>query len=130
MPLRKSGEAARRHTVGMTWMLVASERDVDYLRQRFSQKGPPWDQLQFKLRADTIIIYTPITPFNPRTGKPDPALRYLAKHLRIVPSQPGPFTLQYWRHTEQWQSLPCTGGIREIADSIEADEFGFCRPPE
>jgi hypothetical protein len=52
----------------------------------------------------------------------------MAKHLRIVPSQPGPFTLQYWRHTEQWQSLPVIGTIEEMARHIEANDFGLCAP--
>lgn len=112
------------------WMLMLMDKHVEQLRERFSKKGPPWDQWEYKLRAGKIIIYTPVTPYNPTTHKPDPPLRYMAKHLRIVPAQPGPFQLEYWRHTEQWWPLPWVGDIDEIADRIEADEFGLCAPTE
>ncbi len=111
-------------------MLMCTGKDVEYLRKRFSKKGPLWDQWEYKLRNGTIIIYSPVIPFSPKTGRPDPALRYMCKHLRIVPSQPGPFLLQYWSHTEKWEWLPCEGDIGQIADAIEADEFGLCAPTE
>jgi len=113
---------------GRTWLPTLSDEEAERLRQRFSRKGPLWDQWEYRVRAGKILIYTPVIPWNPKTGKPDPALRYMAPHLRIVPSQPGPFGLQYWRHTERWEWLPITGTLEEIADAIEADTFGLCAP--
>ncbi len=129
MPKTPQKKALRKNsTRTWTWMLMLTDKDIDQLRRRFSSKGLLWDQWEYKLRAGKIIIYTPITPYNPTTNKPDPSLRYMAKHLRIVPTQPGPFQLEYWRHTEQWWPLPWIGDIDEIADQIEADEFGMCAP--
>lgn len=121
---------APKSTCARVWirMLMLTKADVEKLRRRFSQKGPLWDQWEYKLRAGNILIYTPVTPFDPKTGKPDPTRRYMCKHLRIVPVHPGPFQLQYWRHTEQWWPLPWVGDIDEIASHIEADEFGMCTP--
>jgi len=110
------------------WVKILSTEDIEQLRQRLAEKGPLWSEWEYKLRGGNIIIYTPVTPWDPRTCKPDPERRYMAKHLRIVPSVPGPYGLEYFRHTEQWQQLPCTGTIKEIADFIEADEFGLCAP--
>ncbi len=87
-------------------MTTLSDEDVEQLRQRFSKKGPLWDLWEYGVRAGKILIYSPVIPWNPKTGKPDPALRYRVPHLRIVPSQPGPFGLQYWRHTERWVRGP------------------------
>jgi len=126
----KKKRSRGKHGPGFAWMLTLSDKDVEYLRRRFTAKGPLWDQWEYKLLRGNIIIYTPVTPFNPQTGKSDPELRYMSKHLRIVPSQPGPFGLQYWRHTDKWEWLPFEGDIEEIAAHIEADEFGLCAPTE
>ncbi|KPJ53089.1 MAG: hypothetical protein AMS16_05635 [Planctomycetes bacterium DG_58] len=120
----------RGSTRGMVWMMTLTEEHIEELRERLAQKGPLWSEWEYKLWRGNIIIYTPVTPWNPDTRKPDPELRYMCKHLRIVPSLPGPFGLEYWRHTEQWSSLPLVGSIAEIADFIEADDFGLCAPTE
>ena len=106
------------------------QKDVDYLRERFTKKGGLWAEWEYKLRGGALIIYSPVVPYNPETSKPDPKLRYMCKHLRIVPVQPGPFALQYWRHTQKWEWLPFTGELKEIADAIEEDAFGLCAPME
>ena len=123
-------DSGREGAGGSTWMLTPSDKHVEQLRQRFSKKGPLWDQWEYKVRAGSIIIFTPVTPLDLTTGKPDPARRYMCKHLRIVPCQPGPFGLQYWRHTEKWEWLPFTGTLEEIAEAIEADDLGLCAPTE
>jgi len=110
------------------WVKALTERGMDELRNRLAAKDQMWERCRFKLHRGNIIIYTPVTPWNPRTGKPDPEQRYMAKHLRIVPSVPGPYQLEYFRHTEQWWPLPCTGSIEDMAGIIEADAFGLCSP--
>lgn len=87
---------------GRVWMLMAQPHDVECLRERFARKGPLWDQWEYKLLGGRIIIYDPVTPWGAAANGPDPSRRYLAMHLRIVPSQPGPFQLEYRRHTGQW----------------------------
>ena len=114
-----------------TWMKTLTIKDIEELRQRLAEKGSLWQEWQYKLHRGYIIIYTPVTPWNPKTLKPDPERRYLAKHLRIVPSLPGPYQLEYFRHTGQWWPLlPCTGEIKDIANFIKEDEFGLCAPTE
>jgi len=131
MGQKASKKKGHRHSTHVrTWMKTLTMEDIDELRRRLAEKGPLWQQWHYKLHGGNIIIYTPVTPWNSRTSKPDPEKRYLAKHLRIVPSLPGPCQLEYFRHTGQWCPLPCMGNIKEIADSIKADEFGLCAPTE
>jgi len=125
-----SGKAKKRGGRGWTWVMTLTGQHVEELRSRLAAIGPQWARWEYKLRAGNIILYTPITPWNPKTRKPDPALRYMAKHLRIVSVTPGPFQLQYWRHTEQWWPLSCKGDIKDIVKYIVADQRGFCAPPE
>jgi hypothetical protein len=114
-----------------TWVKILTAKEIDELRQRLAEKGHLWDQWEYKLHRGNIVIYTPITPWDPTTCQPDPERRYLAKHLRIVPSVPGPYQLEYYRHTGQWWPLPpCVGDIKDMADFIAADECGLCSPPE
>ena len=112
------------------WMKVPTPKDIEQLKKLLAEKGPLWSEWEYKLHRGNIVIYTPVTPWNSRTHQPDPERRYMAKHLRIVPSSPGPYGLEYFRHTGRWCPLPCTGNIEEIADSIEADAFGLCVPTE
>lgn len=131
MGKKRAKQKSRRHSPRMrVWMKTLTIECINELRQRLAEKGQLWKEWEYKLHGGNIIIYTPVTPWNPRTCKPDPEQRYLAKHLRIVPSVPGPYRLEYFRYTGQWWPLPCTGSIEEIADSIEADEFGLCAPME
>jgi len=104
-------------------MRMLTERDLLELRQWLAAKGPPWDGWECRLRAGNILILEPVVPLGPRTHRPDPKRRYLAKRLRIVPSCPGPFSLQYWRHTEQWWPLGCRGNLRKIMQHIESREM-------
>ena len=132
MGKKRATHKRRRHSPRMgAWMKTLTIECINELRQRLAEKGQLWKEWEYKLHGGNIIIYTPVTPWNPRTYKPNPKQRYLAKHLRIVPSLPGPYQLEYFRHTEQWWPLlPCTGDIKQIADFIEADEFGLCAPME
>ncbi len=111
-------------------MRVAVAADLAQLQARLTAKGPPWDRFEYKLNRDRIIIYTPVIPFSPDTHKPDPALRYLAMHLRVSPVPGGPFQLEYRRHTEQWWPLPVRGTIDEVADGIAMDAVGLCAPSD
>ena len=127
MPRQPKKKAIRKRLTGpRTEMRILSEQDVEQLRAYFSKKGPLWDQWEYKLRAGTIIICTPVTPFNPRRRRPDPSWRYMAKHLRIVPVRPGPFQLEYRRHTERWCPLDCVGSLEIIMRYIETHEI--CAP--
>ncbi len=112
------------------WMKMPTTKDIEQLKQLLAEKGPLWSEWEYKLNRGNIIIYTPVTLWNSKTCKPDPEQRYMSKHLRIVPSSPGPYGLEYFRHTGRWCQLPCTGSIEEIADLIEADAFGLCAPTE
>jgi hypothetical protein len=104
-------------------MLSLTEEDLAQLRQWLAAKRPPWNQWECKLHAGNILILEPVIPLNPRTRKPDPRYRSLTKRLRIVSSIPGPFRLEYWRHTEQWWPLDCRGDLKEIMRCIESREM-------
>lgn len=130
MPRRASGKTNKHGGRGWMWVMVLTDKHVEELRSRLAAIGPHWNEWEYKLHGGNIIIYTPVTPWNPKTGKPDPSLRYAAKQLRIISTTPGPFQLEYRRHTEQWWPLPCKGDIKEIVDYIAADQRGFCAPPE
>lgn len=130
MPRKPSGKAKKHGGRGWIWVLTLTEQHIDELRSRLAAIGPQWNEWEYKLHAGNIIIYTPVIPWHPKTRKPDPSLRYMAKQLRIVSTTPGPFQLEYWRHTEQWWPLFCKGDVKEIVDYIAADQRGFCEPPE
>ena len=110
--------------------MTLTDKHIEELRSRLAAIGPQWDEWQYKLHAGNIIVYTPVTPRNPKTRKPDPPLRYMAKHLRIVSTTPGPFQLEYWRHAEQWWPPSCKGDTEEIVKYIVADQRGFHAPLE
>jgi len=129
MPRRSSGKAKRNGGRGWTWVMTLTDRHIEELRSRLAAIGPQWSGWEYKLHAGNIIIYTPVTPRNPKTRKPDPSLRCMAKHLRIISTTPGPFQLEYWRHTEQWWPLSCKGDIKGIVKYIAAGQRGFCAPP-
>jgi hypothetical protein len=40
MPKTPKRKRSRRRTVGLTWMLTAQDKDVEFLRDRLSRKGP------------------------------------------------------------------------------------------
>ena len=124
MPAKKRGG----HRSGYVWMKVPTEADVDKLRTLIAAKGPPWDQWEYKLERGRIVIYDPVIPFNSTTHRFDPALRYMTKHLRLTPVIPGPFQLEYYRHTDRFAAVPVAGTIEEVAADILTDLFGVCAP--
>ena len=129
---KKRGIKKNRSSSGgiRVWMKMPTVKDIEQLKQLLAEKGPLWSQWEYKLHRGNIIIYTPVTPWNSETCKPDPEQRYIARHLRIVPSSPDPYGLEYFRHTGQWWPLHCTGSIEKITNSIEADDYGRCAPTE
>ncbi|MHC4477476.1 MAG: DUF3024 domain-containing protein [Planctomycetota bacterium] len=109
------------------WMRVLGKEDVGRLRDLLVARNPKRQKWEYKLHRDNIIIYVPITPWNPETHKPDPSERYMAKHLRVVPRPDGPFQLEYMRHTGQWWPfIEAVGDLEAIADFIEEDPYGQC----
>ncbi|HZZ41887.1 MAG TPA: hypothetical protein VFE58_03050 [Tepidisphaeraceae bacterium] len=127
--MAKRSSKSRPGRVRRQWMLTPTPDDIDILRRKLSQKGPLWSEWEYKLRAGRIIIYSPVIPWNQQL-KPDPRLRYLAMHLRISPAHPGPFQLEFRRHTEEWWPLhSCPPGIiTDIAEYIARDQDLWCRP--
>jgi hypothetical protein len=124
MPAKKTG--GRRS--GYVWMKLPTEADVEKLRTLISANGSPWDQWEYKLERGRIVIYDPVIPFNPDTHRFDPARRYMSKHLRLSPVIPGPFQLEYYRHTGRFAAVPVVGTIEEVASAILTDLFGVCAP--
>ena len=118
----------------MTWMRVLGQDDLDRLRKLLTASSPTRQEWEYKLRGGSIIIYVPIIPWNPETHKPDPSLRYMAKHLRVVPQPGGPFQLEYMRHTGQWSPMfDAIGDLETVVKNIEEDLMGICGmfdPPE
>ena len=110
----------RRSTRGLTWLRVLTKDDLDALRSllvRADEKRAEWE---YKLHRGSIIIYTPVIPWNPRTRKPDASMRYMDKSLRVVPTPAGPFQLEYMRHTGRWWPyFDATGNIKAIAKAID-----------
>ena len=123
--------ASRSNPAGRqrVWMQMAQATDIDLLRKRLAELGPLWSEWEYKLHRGRIIIYSPVIPLG-EDSRRDPAARYLAKHLRISPDSPGPFILEFYRHTGQWCPLGACppGTIGDIAGFIERDTTGWCRP--
>ncbi|MHC4444661.1 MAG: hypothetical protein ACYTF1_11595 [Planctomycetota bacterium] len=108
-------------------MRVLVKYDVEKLRSLLAEKRTKWNDWEFRLYRNNIIVYVPIVPKDPKTGKPDPADRYKIKHLKIVPEPGGPFRLEYMRHTDQWWPFQdAVGNIQNIANFIEKDPYGLC----
>ena len=123
-----------KRTRGMTWMRVLSQDDLDRLKKLLTTSSPKRQEWEYKLHGGNIIIYVPIIPWNPDTGKHDSSMRYMAKHLRIVSVPGGPFQLEYMRHTGQWSSMyDAIGDLETVVKNIEEDLLGICGmfdPPE
>ena len=121
-------------TRGMTWMRVLGQDDLVRLKKLLTANSPKRQEWEYKLRGGNIIIYVPIIPWNPDTGKHDSSMRYMAKHLRIVSVPGGPFQLEYMRHTGQWSPLfDAIDGLETVVKRIEKDPLGICGaydPPE
>ncbi|MEE9266716.1 MAG: hypothetical protein V3V86_08315 [Gammaproteobacteria bacterium] len=110
-------------------MRVAVQSDIDELQELLAAKGTTWQAWEYKLHRGNIIIYSPVTPWDYKTGKYDRSRQRMGKHLRIVPVAQGPFGLEYMRHTERWSPIDvCVGDLRAIADFITEDPFGICHP--
>ena len=77
----------------MTWVRVLTQRDLDELRILLAKGDKKRAEWEYKLYRDNIIISVPVIPWNPKTRKPDPSMRYMAKFLRVVPTPGGPFQL-------------------------------------
>jgi len=118
----------RQSTRGMTWVRVLTQRDLDELQTLLAKGDEKRAEWQYKLYRDNIIISVPVIPWNPKTKKPDPSMRYMTKHLRVVPAPGGPFQLEYMRHTGQWCPMfEASGDISAIAKFIDEDPFGICK---
>ncbi len=114
----------------MTWVRALTQRDLDELRTLLTKGEKKRAEWQYKLHRDNIIISVPVIPWNPKTKKPDPSLRYMAKFLRVVPTPGGPFQLEYMRHTGQWWPIfDAKGDIEAIAKFIDDDpHYGKSEP--
>ena len=123
-----------KRTTGMTWMRVLGEDDLVRLKNLLTASSPKRQEWEYKLRGGNILIYVPIIPWNSETHKPDPSMRYMAKHLRIAPVPGGPFQLEYMRHTGQWSPLfDAIGDLETVVKYIKEDQLGICGvfdPPE
>lgn len=89
MGKKRARQKSRRHPPRMRmWMKTLTIECINELRQRLAQpilpdlgwaglaeKGQLWKEWEYKLHGGNIIIYTPVTPWNPRTCKPDPEQR-------------------------------------------------------
>ena len=113
----------------MTWVLVLTQRDLDELRTLLAKGDEKRAEWEYKLYRDNIIISVPVIPWNHKTKKPDPSMRYMARFLRVVPTPGGPFQLEYMRHTGQWwPRCEAQGDIKAIAKFIDEDPYGNCKP--
>ncbi len=111
-------KAARR-----VWMRVLNKGDAAELSKLLTAK---WSEWECKARGDNIIVYVPIIPWNPKTRKPDPSMRYMDKHWRVVPEPGGPFRLEYMRHTGQWWPVfDAVGDLKKIAGHIAGQAEGL-----
>ena len=118
-------KAARR-----VWMRALSKSDTAELSKLLSARQAEWSEWECKARADNILVYVPITPWNPKTRKPDPSMRYMDKHWRVVPDPGGPFRLEYMRHTGQWWPVfDAVGNLKKIAGHIaeQAEGLGYLK---
>jgi hypothetical protein len=81
---KKAGnpKSSRHYKHIKTWMKVLTVESINELRYSLAEKGRLWDEWEYKLHRGNIIIYTPITLWDPTAGKPDPKRRYLAKSRR------------------------------------------------
>ena len=100
-------------------MRVLSMDDAAELSKLLETTKAEWSEWECTVRGDNILVYVPITPWNPKTGKPDPSLRCTDKRWRVVPESGGPFRLEYMRHTGQWWPVfDAVGDLEKIAGHI------------
>lgn len=126
MAKRAKKPAGRTHF----WGQRPTGADVEVLRSRISARGPLWDQWEYKLHRDRILIYDVSVQVDREPGRPESALRTTHVHLRVSPAPSGPFELEWMRHTGQWWPLHVTGTIEQIADAIAGGKVPMTRPME
>jgi hypothetical protein len=103
-------------------MRVLGKDDAVRLGELLKARWSRWSEWECKFYRDNIIIYIPVTPWNPKTRRSDPSMRYMAKHWRVVPEPGGPFRLEYMRHTGQWwPAFEAIGNLEKIAKLIERE---------
>ncbi|MBI1827402.1 MAG: hypothetical protein HY287_10670 [Planctomycetes bacterium] len=104
------------------WMRVLNNDDATQLSKILVSKHLEWSDWQYKVFLGNVVIYVPVTPWNPKTHKPDPSMRYMARQWRVVPEPGGPFQLEYMRHTGKWWPMfDAVGSLEEIAKHIAED---------
>ena len=113
-------------------MQVLTKDDATELSKLLTARQPEWSEWECKVHRDNILVYVPITPWNPKTRKPDPSMRYMDKHWRVVSEPGGLFRLEYMRHTGQWWPVfDAVGNLKKIAGHIakQAEVFGDLMTP-
>ncbi len=109
-------------------MRVLTKDDAAELSKLLIARQPEWSEWECKAHRDNILVYVPITPWDPKTREPDPSMRYLDKHWRVAPEPGGPFRLEYMRHTGQWWPVfDAVGNLKKIAGHIahQAEASGY-----
>lgn len=117
-----------KRTAQRVWIRVLSKDDAAELSRLLTDRKSEWVEWECKLRGDNILVYVPITPWNPKTHKPDPSKRYMEKPWRVVPVPGGLFRLEYKRHTGQWWPVcDSVGELIKIAGYIveQAECLGY-----
>ena len=109
-------------------MRALSKDDAAELSKLLAAMQTEWAEWECKSRGDNILVYVPVTPWNPKTRKPDPSQRYMDKHWRVVSEPGGPLRLEYMRHTGQWWPVfDAVGDLKKIAGHIaqQAECLGY-----
>lgn len=115
------------------WMRVLGKDDAVRLGDLPAKKRPAWSEWECKAHRGNVIVYAPVTPWNPKTRRLDPSMRYLDKQWRVVPEPGGPFQLEYMRHTGQWWPiLEAVGDLEQMVTFIERDarRLGYIDPTD
>lgn len=101
------------------WVRVLGKDDAAELTKLLAARQVAWSDWKCKVHGDNILVYVPITPWNPKTRKPDPSMRYMDKRWRVVPESGGPFRLEYKRHNGKWWPVfDATGDLKKIVGHI------------
>ena len=117
-----------KKTARKVWMRTLSKGDAAELSKLLSARQAEWSEWECKAHGDNILVYVPITPWNSKTRKPDPSMRYMDKIWRVVPEPGGLFRLEYMRHTWQWWPVfDAVGDLKKIAGHIakQAEGLGY-----
>lgn len=107
-------------------MQVLGKDDAAELSKLLSARNAVWSEWECRARGDNLLVYVPITPWNTKTRNPEPSLRYMHKHWRVVPEPGGPLRLEYMRHTGQWWPVfGAVGDLKKIAAHIAEQAEGL-----